>query len=355
MSKNSRPKKKERKDYTELEKELKSTSVDATLEKILQDPEVKFVLDLKENRIHEKYCKALLRIPSHKLVPSTKYRDDLWQCDFCAQDSYVRYGAKDPYNINAYKEFFQTIKMSVGQVRFLYVTLGAITELVDGELIIHRGEDTWKMVPVPDSERLTLYHNSYKVRNGKRIFNGKFHVQNEKMEQTYVKFALNAIRDYSWDEHQEEKGAGSPAGNNGSENTGLIGRILALFGDSKQTGSADPKNTAAAGGKKRKETREKGKDPKEKTPEKNRGEKSTKSDYKIVAEDFTLTKGKNFPDDGTWCLYVWKNFDGEVAWDIGAFSKQKGCFAVTDGGHNKRITPKNRVIAWKRAKEVKLI
>ena len=98
-----------------------------------------------------------------------------------------------------------------------------------------------------------------------------------------------------------------------------------------------------------------GKDPEEKTTEKNKGEKSTKSDYKIVAEDFTLTKGKNFPDDGTWCLYVWKNFDGEVAWDIGAFSKQKGCFAVTDGGHNKRITPKNRVIAWKRAKEVKLI
>ena len=358
MSKNNRPKRKDRKDFSELEKELKNTSVDQTLEKILQDPEVRFVLDLRDNRIHEKYCKALLRIPSHKLVPSTKYRDDLWQCDFCAQDAYVRAGAKDPYNINSYKEFFRTVRMSPGQVRFLYITLGAITEMVEGELIIHRGEDTWKMVPVPDSDRLTLYHNSYKVRGGKRIFTGKYHVQNEKMEQTYVKFALNTIRDYSWDEHQEEKDSATKPAGEGSraDKTGFVQRILAFFGN----GSSKPyagSDSGKAGAKS--------------NPKSDTGKSSLKSDsasgsgdpnkrergsgYRVVAEGFTFTGGKKFPDDGTWCLYIWKNFDGEESWDIGAYSKEKGCFAVTDGGHNKRITPRNRVIAWKRINEIKLV
>jgi len=316
--------------------EKKSHKVDEELEALLADPKARFIVDLRDKRIHDKYCKAIIRIPAKKLMPSEQYRTDLWQCDYCAVDSYIKYGARDPLNLNAYKKFFEEIGISKGQLRFLYVNLEASTELKEDELIIYRGDDIWKISPRPESGKVVLYYNSSIVRRGKKVLSGEFRVPNEKMSDTYVKYALNYIKECD----QENNDSSSDIANDAeileqSEKVafhGLVSRILDVLKEKKA---------------KRELSEEK------EVPDDRQEKAAEKADYRIEIDGFTETRGKVFPKKDTWCVYYWKTFEGEVSWDVGYYSTNRGSFSVMDmDGKSKRITPKNRVVAWKKMSDL---
>jgi hypothetical protein len=290
-----------------------------------------YILDNEHHMIHDRSCSEFNMRPVKDFSEVSEYNSKYWQCKHCAVMAYIHYGAKDRHKEQAYSDLFNRFRLNVGEVRFLYVILRAITELNGDELIIHRGEDTWKLVPIKGTRNVTLYHNNYTVRNGRRFFGADFHVQSPRLENVSARDALTYIKEYSWsDNHTKAKGS-HQKDHKEKKQTPLWQRVVSFFEGilpRKEEHEEESKSVADQ-------------------------DQTGDGNYHFTVDDFHLAENREFPEDGLRCIYLWKGFDSSIHWDVGVYSKsERKFFMEYRSGVDKRITPQNRVIAWKSVNEV---
>ncbi|SFQ04730.1 hypothetical protein SAMN02910358_00510 [Lachnospiraceae bacterium XBB1006] len=303
-----------------------------------------FIIDNEHHIIHDMGCEFLLKERGVQLREVETYNPKFWQCKHCAMHAYVNYGAKDYKKMDQYIAFFKRVGLTMGDVRYLYVSMRAITELKDGAMIIHKGEDTWKLVPMEGSKKVLLYHNNYSIRHGKRIFSGKFHLQGGNNEGRYAQQALHYIYEYKWTlEHAMPMKAQAVEKKRvpHAKKKSLWQRLTGWFAAKEERKDKIEKEEKVEAVSK---------------PEEVKHEEVLKEDnYCLTVKGFHLTEKRELPEDGLRCIYLWNGFDGIMHWDVGVYSSVHGNFFMEFGpGKDKRVTPRNRVIAWKCVNEVEI-
>ncbi len=327
-------------------------------QRILSSEQVRFLYAKSCNCIHDKSCILARQIPDSELLYSMEYLPGMYQCPECAEKSYIRAGAKDMENYEAYRKLFERMQLSKRLLRHIYIQCGMKTKVSVNVLTVWSGEDTWKVTALDSKGTVQLLHNNYHVtKDGIRKFDAGFHIQSESTQQTNIEFAIKVMETYSFDAHQAARAAKlAGQGDAVVQKAGWGPEGQTTTGDAAAADTADekklpamlpltmPKDTGSmlfrllAGFKallKRYFNWQ--------------GRGSTQR-YAVQVTDFHEVLESGFPSDGTICIYVWKNKGGEYCWRCGQYQARNGHFIV-QYGDVKLITHEKKVVAWKKLAE----
>lgn len=173
--------------------------------KALSDQKIRFVLDNRSNRIHDKHCRfwktpgRSVTFLDHYISLGTK------KCPACERRALVSIGAEDPENYHFYEEWLENANVSTHQLHTLYNDLHAKTSCMYDILTIKVKEDTWRLILVPNQKgRVKFLHNNYRIRNNSRDFVGGFHNQTDDSRGIFFTDVLRQISRYKPEVHYFE-------------------------------------------------------------------------------------------------------------------------------------------------------
>lgn len=381
---------------------------------ILDDPEIKFIFDPRENIVHDRSCPLAAKITDRNLRYTKNYPAHIRQCPECAKKAYIRNGAYDFINYQRYADLYQDMNVDESQLYHIYVECRMKTTVSPGRLNISYLEDSWiiqKLHKSPDdpaASDVCLFHNNYTIEDGKREFDGGYHVQNGWMDQTTFQAAIHYIENYHWtmahvdvDSSPQKEGTSFTSNDpealkHALKKTGE--RLVDANSKLKQADSklkkTDSKLQKADSALKKTDSRLKNVDQKLKQKDaalkktdlklkkvnsalenadqriehleqqlnqpwyqklgslfRKKEEETATLPYQIQINDFMIPDKDGYPNGGARCLYLWKGKDGQTNWQVGLYNSRRGNFEVSYG--NKRIfCSKEKILAWKSMSEI---
>lgn len=166
------------------------------LHRLRSDQKIKYVYSFGEGIIHDKRCKKIDKMKESKLSCGDEYLFYLDPCPDCEAQTYIRFGAKDPEEMNAYMKFFEKVEITTRQIREIYIGNHMQTRLQPNGLVIWHREDAWRLV-IARGNRVKLYHNNYRIKkDGTREFIPGYHIQGKPDATYHITSALKIILNY---------------------------------------------------------------------------------------------------------------------------------------------------------------
>lgn len=295
--------------------------------KIMSDQKIRYLYSKNEQVIHEKHCIHAKEISDQDLQWSWEYISELQRCSDCEVAAYINYGAKDPEEIEKYEDFFRKTKMSLDQIRKMYIVYGMKTRIYSDTMTIWCKQDVWRMKALPKKGRVQLYHNNYIIRKkGVREFTKGFHIQNLQCEDTNITYALNLICNYEyipeeWAFHQNNKQAIERMKEQKLQENDNVFSLEVLL--SKE---AERENIWY----------------RIKYFVKKLFRKKTVFD----TYGFRLVSEYGYPKNKTLCIYIWKDKNEKIFWQTGRYDQDAKQFSVKYGDVVYAIR-QTKVVAWK--------
>ena len=97
--------------------------------RIMSNQKIKYLYSRKDGIIHDKHCDSVKDILDEDLLWAEEYLPNLKPCPECMIQAYVSAGAKDPKEMETYLGFFEKTKMTIDQIRNVYVENGMKTRI----------------------------------------------------------------------------------------------------------------------------------------------------------------------------------------------------------------------------------
>ena len=299
--------------------------------RIMSNPQIKYLYSRQDDIIHDKHCTCAKCIPDEDLLWSEDYVSGLKPCSDCMIQAYISAGAKDSKEIEKYLNFFEKAKMSIDQIRNVYIENGMKTRISMDTMTVWHKADTWRIQCLPKKGRVVLYHNNYVVRKkGVREFTQGFHVQSPACSDTDISYALSIIKNY---EYKPEESA---------LHSGKVNPIERK--KAKQYQAEKMERTAVPlakllGEKTAKQTLW------QKVQSCVAGLFKKKNFFEL--NDFQLVSEQGYPKNQTICIYVWKDKNEQIFWQTGIYNQKLEHFSVRYGA-TVYVIKQDKVIAWKK-------
>ncbi len=330
------------------QKKKKGSSSSGKYQKIMADKKIRFVSDRDQSFVHDKACPAAKKIPDQYLRYYRNYPMHLKPCPECAKSAYIRNGARDFENYDRYVELYEDMNVDLSLLYHMYISCKAQTSVAPNRLYIAVEEDHWIIERIDNKGGVCLMHNNYRVHDGIRIFETGYHIQNDWLEDTTFFRAFHYIEEYHWtpnhmeshidnDHDADHRAADVPAAaghdqkvdaivSEINESHSIFSRLKKMFfredeDKTKVSAMADSRNSADHSNQ-------------------------PQNVYHLHVTGFQIPSRSGYPRDGQRCIYVWKNKEGELNWQIGLYQSRPGRFEVVFG--EKRIFCNKRdILAWK--------
>lgn len=299
--------------------------------RIMSNQKIKYLYSRSACVIHEKHCAYTKDISDEDLLWSEEYLPELKPCPDCMIQAYVSAGAKDSKEIETYLVFFEKTKMTIDQIRDIYVENGMKTRITTDTMTVWHKEDTWRIKCLPKKGHVQLYHNNYVVRKkGVREFTQGFHIQNPVCSDTNISYALSILKNY---EYRPEEYALHNSKMNQSEKMQAKRRraekmelesvsLEELLGEKTAEQTLWKKVKSYVSGLFKKKTF-------------------------FALNDFRLVSEQGYPKDQTICIYIWKDKNDQIFWQTGMYNQKLKHFSVHYGITVYAIN-QEKVIAWKK-------
>ena len=299
--------------------------------RIMSNQKIKYLYSRKDGIIHDKHCDNVKNILDEDLLWTEEYLPNLKPCPECMIQAYVSAGAKDPKEMETYLSFFEKTKMTIDQIRNVYVENGMKTRISIDTMTVWHKEDTWRIKNLPKKGHVQLYHNNYAVRKkGVREFTQGFHIQSPVCADTDIRYALSIIKNY---EYKPEEYALHNSKLNKAE------KRKAQQCQAEKMEKVSLSLEALLG---------------EKTAEQTLWQKvksyiSNVFQKKTFFElnNFQLVSEQGYPKNQTICIYVWKDKNEQLFWQTGIYNQKLKQFSVRYGTTVYAIN-EDKVIAWKK-------
>ena len=299
--------------------------------RIMSNQKIKYLYSRKDGIIHDKHCDNVKNILDEDLLWTEEYLPNLKPCPECMIQAYVSAGAKDPKEMETYLSFFEKTKMTIDQIRNVYVENGMKTRISIDTMTVWHKEDTWRIKNLPKKGHVQLYHNNYAVRKkGVREFTQGFHIQSPVCADTDIRYALSIIKNY---EYKPEEYALHNSKLNKAE------KRKAKQCQAEKMEKVSLSLEALLG---------------EKTAEQTLWQK-VKSYISSVFKkkpffelnNFQLVSKQGYPKNQTICIYIWKDKKEQLFWQTGIYNQKLKQFSVRYGTTVYAIN-EDKVIAWKK-------
>ena len=299
--------------------------------RIMSNQKIKYLYSRKDGIIHDKHCDNVKNILDEDLLWTEEYLPNLKPCPECMIQAYVSAGAKDPKEMETYLSFFEKAKMTIDQIRNVYVENGMKTRISIDTMTVWHKEDTWRIKNLPKKGHVQLYHNNYAVRKkGVREFTQGFHIQSPVCADTDIRYALSIIKNY---EYKPEEYALHNSKLNKAE------KRKAKQCQAEKMEKVSLSLEALLG---------------EKTAEQTLWQK-VKSYISSVFKkkpffelnNFQLVSEQGYPKNQTICIYIWKDKNEQLFWQTGIYNQKLKQFSVRYGTTVYAIN-EDKVIAWKK-------
>lgn len=297
--------------------------------RIMSDQKIHYLYSGYEKILHEKHCVHAKTIPDEKLQWSEELVHGLQVCPECEITAYIRYGAKDPEETDTYMQFFEKTKITTEWIRKLFVDYGMKTRIYPDIMTVWDKQDTWRIKALPQKGHVQLYHNNYVIRkNGVREFTNGFHLQNLSCEDTDITNAIKQIHNYEyipeeWAYHQ-----------NNREKIEKINKQHAQ----KEEENALSLEELLANEKERKTVW---------SQIKNYFRSMFRKKTVFDTYGFQMVSDHGYPKNKTLCIYIWKNKNEELFWQMGIYNQKAKQFSVKYGDAVYAVK-QTKVIAWKK-------
>ena len=299
--------------------------------RIMSNQKIKYLYSRKDGIIHDKHCDNVKNILDEDLLWTEEYLPNLKPCPECMIQAYVSAGAKDPKEMETYLSFFEKTKMTIDQIRNVYVENGMKTRISIDTMTVWHKEDTWRIKNLPKKGHVQLYHNNYAVRKkGVREFTQGFHIQSPVCADTDIRYALSIIKNY---EYKPEEYALHNSKLNKAE------KRKAKQCQAEKMEKVSLSLEALLG---------------EKTAEQTLWQKvksyiSSVFQKKTFFElnNFQLVSKQGYPKNQTICIYIWKDKNEQLFWQTGIYNQKLKQFSVRYGTTVYAIN-EDKVIAWKK-------
>ena len=299
--------------------------------RIMSNQKIKYLYSRKDGIIHDKHCDNVKNILDEDLLWTEEYLPNLKPCPECMIQAYVSAGAKDPKEMETYLSFFEKTKMTIDQIRNVYVENEMKTRISIDTMTVWHKEDTWRIKNLPKKGHVQLCHNNYAVRKkGVREFTQGFHIQSPVCADTDIRYALSIIKNY---EYKPEEYALHSGKLNKSEKM----RVRQWQAEKMEKISLPLE--ALLG---------------EKTAEQTLWQKvksyiSSVFQKKTFFElnNFQLVSEQGYPKNQTICIYIWKDKNEQLFWQTGIYNQKLKQFSVRYGTTVYAIN-EDKVIAWKK-------
>ena len=118
-----------------------------------------------ENRIHDRDCAEVSKIPDREFEMLTEYRVDMKHCWLCGRRAIVRAGVscEDAKHMDAYMNLLQRFGAITGDLYTLIIVNHAqLFQIKQDSVCIRCKDDTWMLRGEQTS--LSLYHNNYEIQ-----------------------------------------------------------------------------------------------------------------------------------------------------------------------------------------------
>ena len=299
--------------------------------RIMSNQKIKYLYSRKDGIIHDKHCDNVKNILDEDLLWTEEYLPNLKPCPECMIQAYVSAGAKDSKEMETYLSFFEKTKMTIDQIRNVYVENGMKTRISIDTMTVWHKEDTWRIKNLPKKGHVQLYHNNYAVRKkGVREFTQGFHIQSPVCADTDIRYALSIIKNY---EYKPEEYALHNSKLNKAE------KRKAKQCQAEKMEKVSLPLEALLG---------------EKTAEQTLWQKvksyiSSVFQKKTFFElnNFQLVSEQGYPKNQTICIYIWKDKNEQLFWQTGIYNQKLKQFSVRYGTTVYAIN-EDKVIAWKK-------
>ena len=299
--------------------------------RIMSNQKIKYLYSRKDGIIHDKHCDSVKDILDEDLLWTEEYLPNLKPCPECMIQAYVSAGAKDSKELETYLGFFEKTKMTIDQIRNVYVENGMKTRISIDTMTVWHKEDTWRIKNLPKKGHVQLYHNNYAVRKkGVREFTQGFHIQSPVCADTDIRYALSIIKNYEYKPEEyalhnsklnkAEKRKAKQCQVEKMEKVSLS--LEALLGEktAEQTLWQKVKSYISSVFKK-------------------------KTFFEL--NNFQLVSEQGYPKNQTICIYVWKDKNEQLFWQTGIYNQKLKQFSVRYGTTVYAIN-EDKVIAWKK-------
>ena len=299
--------------------------------RIMSNQKIKYLYSRKDGIIHDKHCDNVKNILDEDLLWTEEYLPNLKPCPECMIQAYVSAGAKDPKEMETYLSFFEKTKMTIDQIRNVYVENGMKTRISIDTMTVWHKEDTWRIKNLPKKGHVQLYHNNYAVRKkGVREFTQGFHIQSPVCADTDIRYALSIIKNY---EYKPEEYALHNSKLNKAE------KRKAKQCQAEKMEKVSLSLEALLG---------------EKTAEQTLWQKVKSYIFSVFKKkpffelnNFQLVSKQGYPKNQTICIYIWKDKNGQLFWQTGIYNQKLKQFSVRYGTTVYAIN-EDKVIAWKK-------
>ena len=299
--------------------------------RIMSNQKIKYLYSRKDGIIHDKHCDNVKNILDEDLLWTEEYLPNLKPCPECMIQAYVSAGAKDPKEMETYLSFFEKTKMTIDQIRNVYVENGMKTRISIDTMTVWHKEDTWRIKNLPKKGHVQLYHNNYAVRKkGVREFTQGFHIQSPVCADTDIRYALSIIKNY---EYKPEEYALHNSKLNKAE------KRKAKQCQAEKMEKISLPLEALLG---------------EKTAEQTLWQKVKSYISRVFQKktffelnNFQLVSEQGYPKNQTICIYIWKDKKEQLFWQTGIYNQKLKQFSVRYGTTVYAIN-EDKVIAWKK-------
>ena len=299
--------------------------------RIMSNQKIKYLYSRKDGIIHDKHCDNVKNILDEDLLWTEEYLPNLKPCPECMIQAYVSAGAKDPKEMETYLSFFEKTKMTIDQIRNVYVENGMKTRISIDTMTVWHKEDTWRIKNLPKKGHVQLYHNNYAVRKkGVREFTQGFHIQSPVCADTDIRYALSIIKNY---EYKPEEYALHNSKLNKAE------KRKAKQCQAEKMEKVSLSLEALLG---------------EKTAEQTLWQKVKSYIFSVFKKkpffelnNFQLVSEQGYPKNQTICIYIWKDKNEQLFWQTGIYNQKLKQFSVRYGTTVYAIN-EDKVIAWKK-------
>jgi hypothetical protein len=313
--------------------------------KIMANDDIKFVYRDGKNIIHDKSCVNASSIDEDHLHYAKFYPSYMKPCTMCELKSYIRNSALDFDNYEKYNALFNDLNMPMSFARYIYVERRMATRITDdGCITVKYRDDTWKIQRIPGTDKVCLYHNSYDVYNGRRVFTGGFHVQSTYTSNTDIVTALKTIDSYSWDVHKSD--------NVDKRKKAEREKQKRIREQEIRQDALERKEFYESVTRKSLLTRVREFFSARYTEENE--EDISGSGYYIHIDNFHDPAKRDLPHNGQKCMYLWRDRDNRIKWQVGVFDKKSNSFTAVFNGATIYSSMKN-VVGWKYVWEIDVI
>ena len=293
------------------------------LHRIWSNEKIKYVYSNRTGMIHDKACAHVKAMSDDEIVSSEEYLSEYAQCHECELKAYIRAGAKDIKEYDAYVKLFDLMGADKNMVKHMYINLGFQTKIsnmhVEGyqyagmnnnAITVWYRDDTWR-IGITDKNRVRLEHNNYKLcKKKKREFTTGFHIQSDRTYSTDLAYVLHIIKNYRFEDHFEMVSKKKPVVNND---------VMVPTPENIETKKLSIRDRVVA------------------------WLRST-----LFRDNLRTTRKMDdisCPDNNQMCLYLWKDENGKENWSVGKYMPKKKQFYINFDSQ-RILTPASKVIKW---------